>query len=166
MCTIDLSPADEADPDEILELLSCSYGQLLARDHPVELVEKALTVMCQPVPRLLRGAQYVLARRQGHVVGMGGWSRETPFGRPGVDGLGHVRHLAVHPKARRSGVGRAIFGWIAETAQAAQVTRLSCLSTQRAVPFFAAMGMQAQGDVLLHLGPGVSLPAMQMCWSG
>jgi|SRR6056297_760420 len=166
MFTIDLSPASEAHPDDLLTLLACSYGAILTRDYFDDLVRAALPVLYQPVPAALRGPHYVLARRDGRVVGVGGWSRETPFGRPGVDGLGHVRHLAVSPDALRGGVGRAIFGWITATAQAAQVTRLVCLSPQGAVPFFVAMGMQAQGEVALQLTPHLSFPAVQMCWTG
>ncbi|MDW3117117.1 GNAT family N-acetyltransferase [Roseovarius pacificus] len=162
MSSLQILPASAACPADIDDLLERSCVRLLCADYPPDLLRAVLPVLGRARPELLSAAEYFVAVRAGRVVGAGGWSRETPFGRPGVAGLGHIRHVAVCPDHQRQGIGRALFGRIEATGQAAGVRSFLCLSTRNAVRFYGAMGFAAQGEVELHLGPGVYFPAVQM----
>jgi len=161
----DISPASTACPTEIDALLRRSYQQALCEINPPELLRVALPVLCHATPELLAAPGYFVAVRGNQLVGAAGWSHQTPFGRPGVEGLGHMRHVAVCPAHRRQGIGRALFEQIVADGGRVGVKAFVCLSTRPAVAFYTAMGFATQGDVDLQLGPGVYFPAVQMRWA-
>ena len=47
-------------------------------------------------------------------------------------------------------------------ARDAGITRLECLSTRMAVPFYAALGFRVLGPVEVPLRPGIVFPAVAM----
>lgn len=160
----DIFPASTACPTEIDALLSRSYRQALCDVEPPDLLRAALPVLGYAKPDVLAAPGYFVAVRDNQPVGVAGWSHQTPFGRPGVDGLGHIRQVAVCPAHRRQGIGRALFDRIVADGRRAGVEAFVCLSTRPAVAFYTAMGFATQGDVDLQLGPGLYFPAVQMRW--
>jgi len=105
---------------------------------------------------------YFVVRRSGCIVGVGGWTHVTPFGRAGLPGVGHVRHVACDPDSLRQGVAGAIMRRVFDSARAAGVERLCCLSALSAEPFYRAMGFDGGAEVAMHLSPEVIFPAVEM----
>lgn len=94
--------------------------------------------------------------------GAGGWTRLPPTGGRGTDETAHVRHVVTDHHCVRQGVGRTLVGHIIAEARAAGVTRLDCLSTRTAVPFYQAMGFVPLGPRDIMLRPGIVFPAVEM----
>jgi len=150
-------------------LLSRSYPRLLAADYPPSVMVTALPIISRARPELLAsGRYYLLLGGTGQLLGAGGWSAaapgpsDQPEGRVVAGDTGHVRHLATDPDAVRQGVGRAVMRAVAEAAGAAGVTRMECLSTRTAVPFYEAVGFKVVRAVDVPLRPGIVFPAVQM----
>ena len=53
-------------------------------------------------------------------------------------------------------------GRVLGDAKAAGVTRIVCLATWTAVPFYRALGFEAFGPVVIALRPGIEFPAVRM----
>jgi GNAT superfamily N-acetyltransferase len=162
MTVLNIAPAAPGDGPEISDLLCRSYGALLTADYAPEVLSAALPVITQARPGLLACPTYFVARQAGGIVGAGGWTHVTPFGRPGIAGVGHIRHVACDPRCLRQGVARAIMKRVFDTAREAGVELLCCLSTLSAVPFYRAMGFGTMAEVALHLTPEVVFPAVEM----
>lgn len=62
----------------------------------------------------------------------------------------------------RRGIGTAILRRSLAAAVREGVAGLYCLSTRTAVPFYAAMGFRAAGEVAIPLAPGIVFPAVRM----
>jgi GNAT superfamily N-acetyltransferase len=162
MTVLSINPASPCDAPDISDLLQRSYAALLVPDYEPAVLRAALPKMTQARPNLLACPTYFVARRGACAVGAGGWTHVTPFGRPGVAGVGHIRHLACDPACLREGVARAIMQRVFETAHEAGIDLLCCLSTLNAVPFYRAMGFGAGAEVALQLTPEVVFPAVEM----
>ena len=152
-------PGDLAAVDR---LLSRSYPALLRADYPPSVLVTAVPLIARAQPALLASGSYFLAERGGAVLAAGGWTKGAPGGRPGSRGTGHVRHVATDPDHLRQGIGRALMETVMEHARGAGMARLECLSTRTAVPFYAALGFEARGEVEIALRPGIGFPAVAM----
>ena len=160
---IEVRPAGPADAPAVERVLAASYGTLLSRDYPPDLLRAALPVMTRANPALLSSGTYHVAVLSGAVVGCGGWTLATP-GRPDVPpdpAHGHVRHFATDPAVLRHGVGRALLERCRAEATAAGVARLECWSTLTARPFYEALGFRAVGPIDVEL-PGVRFPGVRL----
>ena len=159
-------PSDLAKVDM---LLARSYPRLLRKDYPPSVMVLALPIIARARTELLSSGRYYLAfGADGKLLGAGGWSRgaPAPSGQPDTQlrngGVGHVRHVATDPAAVRQGVGRAVMAAVFDAARRAGLSRLECLSTRTAVPFYSSLGFKALGVVEVPLRAGIVFPAVQM----
>jgi GNAT superfamily N-acetyltransferase len=137
-------------------LLARSYPRLLAADYPPSLRVMAVPRLARAQPGLLGSGRYWLAcDAAGGILGAGGWSTSGP-------GRAEIRHVATDPAATRRGIGRAVLGQVMAQAGGQGATAFDCLSTRTAVPFYAALGFRALGEVEIALAPGISFPAVRM----
>jgi len=145
-------------------LLARSYPILLKPDYPPSVMVTALPLIAQANPALLRTGTYFVAETpEGALVGAGGWTRAGPAGATaGRAGIGNIRHLVTDHRRLRSGIARAIMDRVFLSARAARVSRLECLSTRTAVPFYRSVGFEAIGEVEVALRPGIGFPAVAM----
>ncbi|NCO85594.1 MAG: GNAT family N-acetyltransferase [Rhodobacterales bacterium] len=157
-----------ADIAAIDALLARAYPRLLRPDYPPSVLVTALPRISRAQPRLVTSGTYFVVEAQeeeeegGAILGAGGWTRDAPGGAAAHPGLGHIRHVVTDDRQVRRGIGRALMTHVIATARAAGLTRLDCLSTRTAVPFYAAMGFAALGPVTVPLGPGIDFPAVAM----
>jgi len=163
--TLTVRPSTPADTAAVDALLARSYPRLLRADYPPSVMVTAIPLIARAKPALLAsGTYYVAVGSDGTILGAGGWTGQGPQG-SGARGLGHVRHVVTDDRALRRGVGRAIMERVFETAGAAGVTALACLSSRTAVPFYVALGFRpsAQGsEVAIPLAPGIAFPAVPL----
>lgn len=150
-------------------LLGRSYPRLLAPDYPPSVMVTALPIIARARPELMTSGRYYLAfNTDGRLLGAGGWSlgapgpSDQPAKAPSAGKIGHVRHVATDPVAVRQGVGRALMAAVFEAARLASISRLECLSTRTAVPFYASLGFRAVGAIDVPLRAGIVFPAVQM----
>ena len=154
--------AGRADLSGVDALLARSYPRLLKPDYPASVLVTALPLIARARPELVVSGTYWVAVREGAIVGAGGWTPGAPGDRRVGAGFGHVRHLVTDDRLLRRGIARGILGRAMAQARAAGVTRLDCLSTRTAVPFYASVGFAALGEVDLRLRDGLDFPAVRM----
>lgn len=163
--TLTVRTATSADAAAVDGLLARTYPRLLRADYPPSVMVTAIPLIARAKPELLAsGTYFVAADADGAILGAGGWTAHGPQG-GGSRGLGHVRHVVTDDRALRRGIGRAILERVFETAEAAGLTALACLSTRTAVPFYLALGFRpsAQGsEVAIPLAPGIVFPAVPL----
>lgn len=163
MSDIAFRVAGRADLAAVDALLARSYPRLLKADYPASVLVTALPIISRARPELVVSGTYWVALSDDQVVGAGGWTQDAPGDGGPVAGLGHVRHVVTDDRFVRRGVGRGLMGHVMAQARAAGVTRLDCLSTRTAVPFYASLGFVAQpGEVEVPLRPGIAFPAVRM----
>ena len=158
-------PIRPARPDDLAAidaLLARAYPRLLAPDYPPSVLVMALPRIVRAQPALLASGSYWAAERDGAILGAGGWTAAAPATAAVTPGRGHVRHVVTDDRAVRQGIGRAVMAAAMAQARAAGITRLDCLSTRTAVPFYAALGFVPVGPVTVPLGPGIDFPAVAM----
>ncbi|PZR00049.1 MAG: GNAT family N-acetyltransferase [Cereibacter sphaeroides] len=145
-------------------LLARSYPQLLAWDYPPSVMVTAVPLLARAQPGLLGSGTYWLAfDADDRLAGVGGWTRGGPG--PMIGGgsrTGHVRHVATGVDHLRRGVGSGLLLRVLDQAREAGMERMECLSTRTAVPFYAALGFRALGEVEVPLRPGIAFPAVAM----
>jgi len=161
--TITLRRARPSDLDAVERLLKRSYPRLLRPDYPPSVMVTAVPIIARARPELLASGRYFLAEAEdGTLLGAGGWSAAPPGGEGGMEGVGHVRHVAVDPDALRQGVGRAVMGEVISDTLRHGVKWLDCLSTRTAVPFYEALGFRVLHGAEVGLRPGIVFPAVRM----
>ncbi len=144
-------------------MMARSYPRLLKHDYPPSVLVLAVPLIARAQPALLGSGRYFVAEDAvGRIVGAGGWSPGRPRDAAHGGALGHVRHFATDYGAVRRGIGRALMNAVLQDAAAEGLSRLACMSTRTAVPFYQAMGFDALGPVTVTLGPGVDFPAVSM----
>lgn len=152
---MDVRTADASDMERLSTLIAASYGRLYSGWYTPEVLAEALPLISQANPRLLDSDSYFIAEENGEAIGCGGWSIEAPGNRPATPGTGHIRHVAVHPDHLRKGIGRAIMQRVFETAEAAGIRRLECLSSLQAEAFYARLGFTRKGTVDIPFGTAI-----------
>jgi N-acetylglutamate synthase-like GNAT family acetyltransferase len=162
--TVTIRRAQPGDLAAVDRLLARSYPRLLAADYPPSVMVLAVPVIARARPELMASGRYFLAVDvAGQVVAAGGWSTGSPAG--GVGGgtrTGHVRHVATDPDVVRQGIGRRLMREVMTDAAQAGMGVLDCLSTRTAVPFYAALGFRALGEIEVPLGAAIAFPAVKM----
>ena len=154
--TIRTSAAD--DVAAVDALLRRSYPVLLKADYPPSVMVTAVPLISRAQPALVTcGTYYIAEDSSGRCLGAGGW---TPKRRQ--PNAADIRHVATDPRATRRGVGRALMARIVDDARAAGISRLDCLATRTAVPFYQAMGFITLGPLELPLAKAIRFPAIQM----
>jgi len=159
--TLTLRHTTHADLAAVDALLAASYPRLLAPDYPPSILIMALPIISRARPELLTSGRYFIVLDGRAVVGAGGWSSHAPQG-ASATATAHVRHVVTDHRHQRRGIGRALMACVLDDAAAAGMTRMACLSTRTAVPFYTAMGLVRLRDVLVPLRPGIDFPAVQM----
>ncbi|SDY44428.1 GNAT family N-acetyltransferase [Citreimonas salinaria] len=160
--TLTIRTATIADTRALDGMFQRSFMTLLKTDYPPSALVSALPVIGHAQPALIRSGRFFVAEQGARIVGAAGWSFEPPGGRPGLRGMGHLRHVAVEPRHARMGIGSALVAHVMHQARGAAVIRMLCQSTRLAVPFYAAMGFTAQGETVLDLPGGVLFPCVAM----
>lgn len=139
-------------------MLARSYPKLLKNDYAPSVMVTAVPLISRANPALVRsGTYYVAETAEGEIIGAGGWapSRQAP-------GAAEVRHLVVDWRHQRRGIGRRLMMGIFAEAQLQGMRRIEAQSTRTAVPFYAAMGFESLGQVVVPLRPGIEFPAIVM----
>ena len=156
-------PSTPEDMDAVQAVLLASYPVFMAPLYDASVLSTALPVITRAQPALVASGTYWVGERAGQVLAVGGWTQAAP-GRADavVEGLGHVRHVAVHPKAGGQGLGRALMGAVMAQARAQGMRRLRAWSTLNAVPFYRALGFEDPQPLSVLLGGGTVLPSMQL----
>jgi GNAT superfamily N-acetyltransferase len=160
---ITIRPTTSRDLPRIDALLRESYPALLKHDYPPSVLVMALPLISRANPSLLRSGSYFVAEdADGAALAAGGWSHSGPQGGVGPRDLGHVRHVATHPRALRQGLACAILERCFAEARAQGMTWMMAQSTRTAVPFYRAMGFEERAEVEIMLRPGIAFPAVEM----
>ncbi|MEO1000524.1 MAG: GNAT family N-acetyltransferase [Pseudomonadota bacterium] len=161
--TILIRPTTAADVPAVDALLARAYPRLLKGGYPPSVLVTAVPIISRARPELLASGTYYLAEdAAGRVLGAAGWTRAGPSGEAARGGRAHVRHVATDPAHARQGIGRRLMGHVLAEARAGGVTRLDCLATLPAVPFYAALGFEALGPGEVPLRPGIALAVERM----
>ena len=114
-------------------------------------------------PELLNsGTFYVAVSDENRLLGCGGWTAAAPGSGDINPGTGHIRHFATHPDALRQGAGTAIMARCEVAARAAGLTKLECLSSLQAEPFYASQGFHALERKTVLLAGRVSFAVVDM----
>lgn len=160
-----------ADLAEVDALLSRSYTSLLRADYPPSVLVTALPLISRAQPDLLASGSYFVAVEAvkavkavgpGAVVAAGGWTAAAHH-KPGHTGhTGHIRHVVTDKAHVRRGIGRQLMIHVLDHAKQAGMTRVDCLSTRTAVPFYASLGFKEIGPVNIALRPGIDFPVVAM----
>ncbi len=154
--------ATMADVAAVDALLARAYPKLLKADYAPSMMVMALPLIARAKPSLVTCGTYFVVEQAGAIIGAGGWTTAAP-GRGQVrSGQGNIRHVVTDDRQVRRGVGRALMTHIVQTATAAGVRRLECLSTLTARPFYQAMGFVVAGPVTVPLAQGIEFPAIAM----
>jgi GNAT superfamily N-acetyltransferase len=139
-------------------LLARSYPKLLKADYPPSVMVTAVPLLARARPALVVSGSYYVAEAPGAgIVGAGGWSFWSR-----QEGVAEVRHVAVDPGFTRRGIGQRLLETILAEARRAGMTRIVCLATRTAVPFYASMGFEAGAPVEIALAPGIGFEAVRM----
>lgn len=153
-------PADEA---AVTALLRACYPPLLAMHYDAALLAQALPAMTKANPRLLAaGTYYVAQLASGALVGCGGWTADRPGSGEEVEGLGHIRHFATHPKFTRRRIGTQLLKRCFADARIDGRHGLECYSTLGAQDFYASAGFEFVERVDVDLPGNVRFPAVLM----
>ena len=154
------SMADISDLDRLFER---SYLRLLAPDYAPSVLMTAAPIISRAQPDLIKsGLFFVVETPEGTIGAAGGWSMNPPGGKPGIRGVGHIRHVATDPDIARGGYGRALLQHILLHAKASGMREMHALSTLTAVPFYEAMGFVSQGEVETTFPGGIKFPSVFM----
>ena len=162
--TFTVRPTRPSDLPEIDALLARAYPSLLKPHYSPSVLVMAIPHISKAQPKLLASGTYFAVQDKGaRIVGAGGWTATEP-GSVGnsTRNTGHIRHVVTDPDVVRQGIGRRLMDGVFDSARAAGILRLNCLSTLMAVPFYAACGFKEEGPVAVTLRPGIDFPAVRM----
>lgn len=154
--------AEPTDLDVLDRLFGSSYPVLLKPDYPPSTLVTAVPLISKAQPALIASGSYFVVCDTDGIVGAGGWTMQAPGGKPGMRGIGHIRHVVTDHRRVRQGIGRKLMEHVIRHAQGSGMRQLHCQSTRTAVPFYTTVGFVAQGEIDIPLRPGISFPAIFM----
>ncbi|MDU8945394.1 GNAT family N-acetyltransferase [Ovoidimarina sediminis] len=155
---ITLRTAISADIPPLRRILTGSYTRLLKSSYPPSTQVTAVPIISQVNPALVTsGTYYVAVDQEDRVLGGGGWTRSIKGG-----GIADVRHMVTDYRYLRRGIARRVMMGIVSEARHTGISRLECLSTRMAVPFYEAMGFSIDANVTIGLRPGIDFAAVRM----
>lgn len=143
------TPADEA---ALSDVLYASYSTVLSGWYRPEALKTAARFMGRAQPALLASGRYLVAERDGRILGCGGWSREAPGGGGLIPRLSHVRHFATHPDHLGQGVGGAVLARSLDEARQDGAVEMEAISTLAAEAFYAHNGFIRMADRMMSFG--------------
>lgn len=156
-----IRPAALADLDMLSALIAASYATLDDGSYDRAQLKAAMPVMSKANPKLVESGRYFLAAADGIPAGCGGWSVPAPWTGEIVNGVGHIRHFAVHPDFKRRGVAGKLLTHCLAEARAQGVSLMKCQASLPGVPFYQSFGFRRIGQVMTDVG-GNPLPAIEM----
>jgi GNAT superfamily N-acetyltransferase len=155
-------------------LISDSARQLSRGFYSDAEAESAIKYVFGVDTALVNDGTYYVANLGDALAGCGGWSRrntlyggdQRPVGSasyldPSKDAA-RIRAFFVAPAAARKGVGRALLERCTHAAQEAGFRALTLMATLPGVPFYSALGFQAEEDVVDLLPDGTPLKFVRM----
>lgn len=145
--TIALRRAGPRDAAAVSLLLAACYGRLYRGWYPDEAVERAVPGLSRPRPELLVSGRYRIGEIDGEAVSVGGWSAK-----PGGS-IGHLRLFGTHPDHLGRGAASAILRASLEDAWDEGMTRVDCVASLPAEPFYASHGFRTY-DFAMQPAPG------------
>ncbi|MEA2723857.1 MAG: hypothetical protein QOH59_1628 [Gemmatimonadales bacterium] len=166
--------ATRADVSTIEELIARSARALSDGFYTPTQVESLLRFVFGTDTQLIDDGTYLVAERDGRLVGAGGWSRRrTLFGgdqmKERVDPLldprvepARIRAFFVDPAAARQGVGRRLFDECRAAAAASGFRTLTLVATLPGEPLYQALGFMVTERFQLRLSDGVEIPVARM----
>lgn len=157
-----IRPAQASDFASVDRLFAESYPVLLEAAYPAAICAAAMPLISRAQPDLVRAGSVFLVSKGCRLLGAGGWTRGAPGSGLEEPGLGHIRHLVTHHRHQRQGIGRRLLDYLISHASGQGMSRLSCISTLNAVPFYAAMGFEVCEALSLPLAEEVDVPAVRM----
>lgn len=155
--------ATAGDVPAVDDLLRSSYPHLLKADYPPSVLVTAVPLIARAQPSLVGcGTYYVADAGEDGIIGAGGWTLYDPADGQRDPGVANIRHFATQPNLLRKGIGHQLMRRCVDDATAAGLTAMRCHATRTAVPFYAAEGFQALGEVEIALRPGINFPVVRM----
>lgn len=155
---VTLRTSTASDVSAIDRLLSQSYARLLKADYPPSVQVTAIPIISRANPSLISsGTYYVAVTPEDEIIGAGGWTRSIKKAE-----MADVRHIVTDYRHVRRGIARRIMMGVISEARRAGVTRLDCLATRTAQPFYDAMGFDTLGQITVGLRPGIDFPTIRM----
>jgi GNAT superfamily N-acetyltransferase len=183
---IRIRQAIAADIPILRELIEASVRGLQAQDYTPTQLESALKTVYGVDSQLIADGTYFVAeaeaseaeprtaKREGVIVGCGGWSkRKTLYGGDRwteredelLDPLrdaAKIRAFFIHPAWARRGIGSRILETCEAAARAAGFTRFEMGATLTGVPMYRARGYVELEHLEVPLANGESLPIVRM----
>jgi GNAT superfamily N-acetyltransferase len=169
-----IRPATLDEAPFLERLIERSVRVLQANDYTQAQMDRALGTVLGLDRQLIRDGTYLVAERDGRIVGCGGWShRRTLFGAdavptrdnaglvPGVDAA-KIRAFFIEPDCARQGIGTAILHACEAAAAAAGFTRFEMGATLTGVPLYARWGYVILERLPVPLANGESLEVVRM----
>lgn len=151
------------DKPRITGLLQACYPVLMKGHYEDSILTKALPLMTNANPKLLRsGTYYLVESEEGTTVGCGGWTRERPGSGEIDSGLGHIRHFATHPDWLGKGIGRMLYEECERVAKVGGIKRFECYSSLNGEGFYGALGFSRVEPIAVPMGPDFAFPSILM----
>ena len=147
-----IRPAAPADIDPLRVLQATAMRTLGAGYYTPAQVEAAVRYVCVPDRELIEDGTYLVAERDGRLVGCGGWSlRRKAYAGPAdsetdAESLDprteptRIRAMFTAPEVARQGVGRAILAVAENAARAAGFSRARLGATLSGEAFYRRSG--------------------------
>ena len=174
MPAVNLRIATRDDIPSLSRLIATSARELSRGFYSESETESAIRYVFGVDTALIDDLTYYVAELDGALAGCGGWSRRnTLYGgdqRP-VGGASlldprreaaRIRAFFVAPTAARRGVGRALLAECTRAAAASGFRALTLMATLPGVPFYSALGFEAEEDVVDVLPDGTPLRFVRM----
>lgn len=165
--------ATAKDLPDIARLTALAIAKLQAAFLTPAQIEASHAIMGVDT-QLIADGTYLLAERDGVLIGCGGWSqRATLYGGDHSGGLrdatlldpavdpAKIRAMYTHPDHARQGVGRIILDGCEAAARNAGFAAVELMATASGRPLYGACGYQALVDADTNVG-GVTIPLVRM----
>lgn len=168
-----IRPARSEEIPALERLIAASARQLSIGFYSPQETEVAIKHVFGVDSELVGDGTYLVVELDGRIAGCGGWSRRaTLFGsdRFADRQMGFVdpakapakiRAFFIAPEFARRGIGAALLDACEAAARAAGFTQAELMATLPGVPFYAAFGYRAEGEVVQHYD-GIALRFVPM----
>ena len=166
--------ATAEDIPALRELIAASVRELQAPDYSPAQREAALRTVFSVDTQLIADGTYLIAEKDGALVGCGGWSarktlcggdhfalREDTLMDPQKDAA-KIRAIFVHPGWARQGIGSLILEAAENAARSAGFTRFEMGATLTGVPLYRLKGYAETERMDVPLENGVTLAVVRM----
>ncbi|MFT8643813.1 GNAT family N-acetyltransferase [Gluconacetobacter sp.] len=165
--------ASEADLPAMESLIALAIGTLQAAFLSPEQVAASHAIMGLDT-QLVADGTYLVAERDGEIVGCGGWSRRaTLYGGDHSTSLrdprlldpardpAKIRAMYTHPRYARQGIGRVILAGCEQAARAEGFSAVELMATLSGQPLYAASGYAPVETVEANVN-GIMVPLVRM----